>query len=161
MIELPPILLLKNYQSENEMLRDAYRIFIHDFIDFPPSLKGKKVETRSEIMANGYHQTFWHIITEGSHREEDNIKSERLERIPWINPAIEGQPDEEWYLWVENRSRRRRRIHIFSSKIQFLIVIEQDTETKKEVFWTAYPIDENHEVRKLLKRYSENKDNKL
>lgn len=156
MIELPPIISERDFPSEAELLEEARRIFIHDFIDYPPTLNKSIVKTRLDKMPNGYYKTFWHIVTEGNHREEDRIEKDRLVRLPWINPAIEGQPDNEWFLWKEARSNARRpRIHIYFSKMRYLIVIELDARTGQNVFWTAYPISEDHEDRKLIKRYKQ------
>ena len=155
MIELPPIISRRDFPTKDEIIKEAYRIFLHDFIQFPPKFRTQTVQTRKEMMANNYNKTFWHIITEGDHRENDNIIQDRLERITWINPIIEGQPDDAWYLWTENGrcGKNRERIHIYSSQMRYLIVIERDLKTDKNVFWTAYPIKEDHYNKKLIKRY--------
>ncbi len=163
MIELPPIISRRDFPTDEEIIKEAYRIFLRDFIQFPPKFRAQTVQTRKEMMANNYNKTFWHIITEGDHRESDNIIQDRLERIPWINPIIEGQPDNAWYVWTESGNGRcgknRERIHIYSSQMRYLIVIERDLKTDKDVFWTAYPIKENHTDRNLIKRYKKaNKD---
>lgn len=52
-------------------------------------LPGFKTEDR-------YYRTFWHIVTEGDHTENDEVDLNRLEKLQWINPIIDGQPDSDW-----------------------------------------------------------------
>lgn len=152
MIELPPILIRKNFKTQEEFIIFAYQLFIHDFIDYPPKLCRKTVNTLKQTMPNGYNKTFWHIITEGDHRESDPVVLDRLERLPWINPIIEGQPDDEWLMWEKPSERKTARTLIYSTKLRYLVVIEK-RNSNNVVFWTAYPIDTNHQDRKLIKEY--------
>ena len=52
-------------------------------------LPGFKTEDR-------YCRTFWHSVTEGDHTENDEADLNRLEKLQWINPIIDGQPDSDW-----------------------------------------------------------------
>lgn len=150
MIDIPPIIHTEQFKAENELLDYAQKLFIHDFIDYPPKLLSKEIKTRTEKMSNGYYRTFWHIVTEGNHLENDKVATNRLERLPWINPIIEGQPDPEWWLWKTKRGKDDR-ILIYSKKYKYLIVI--DERNKDVVFWTAYPVIYPHVERKLEKEY--------
>ena len=156
MIELPPIINRKRFKTEQDFIDYAYKVFIHDFIDFPPSFGKSTVCCMRRNSTNPkYLDTFWHIVTEGSHTENDRIDQERTERIPWINPIISGQPDNEWLLWNKPAKRGNTRTLIYSTKYKYLVVIEHSPKGTL-TFWTAYPISgegTHHEI-KLLKEYA-------
>lgn len=155
MIELPSILIRKRFTSKDEFISKAEEVFTHDFIEYPPKLNGVYVGCRQDKMPNnGYNRTFWHLISEGDHREEDKVDEDRVERIPWINPIIEGQPDADWMMWEKPAKRNNSRILIYSCKYKYLVVIEK-RKGRDIVFWTAFPIgvDNNHYERKLIKEH--------
>ena len=106
-------------------------------------LPGFKTEDR-------YYRTFWHSVTEGDHTENDEADLNRLEKLQWINPIIDGQPDSDWWLW-ETKRKKDDRILIYSKKYRYLIVI--DKRKDNVVFWTAYLITYDHAERKLEKEY--------
>ena len=80
---------------------------------------------------------------------------ERIERIPWIRPIIDEQPDKDWYVWDKPLKRKNHRVHIYSTKRKYLVVLDLRGEDRV-VFWTAFPIDpdNHHQEKKLLKEYS-------
>lgn len=79
----------------------------------------------------------------------------RIERIPWIRPIIDEQPDKDWYVWDKPLKRKNHRVHIYSTKRKYLVVLDLRGEDRV-VFWTAFPIDpdNHHQEKKLLKEYS-------
>jgi len=161
MIDLPPIISLKDFSSIDSLIREAYRIFVHDFLKYPPKLANCIVMTRDQVMDNGYNASFWHIITEGDHLETSKVIRDRAERIPWINPIIDGQPDSEWLMWYKPGLRKNQRILIYSTKYKYLVVIEK-RQGSDFTFITGYPIgiDNNHQERKLIKEYNAYKNAK-
>lgn len=156
MINLPPIIPYNRFQSDEEFINYAYSVFLQDFIEYPPKLYNAIVKTLPQKMRNGYNKTFWHLITEGDHLENSAIIPDRIERLPWINPIIEGQPDSNWLMWEKPAKRENTRVLIYNTYYRYLVVIEKRPATKV-VFWTAYPIGINnrHQERKLLKEYSQ------
>lgn len=159
MIDIPPILKRNSFKSEKEFIDRAYSVFLHDLVDYPPTFGKTQVYCMERKNINPeYLDTFWHIITEGSHRKNDRIDQNRVERIPWINPIISGQPDDEWLLWNKHAKRENTRTLIYSRKYKYLVVIEH-SKKGSITFWTAYPIDTDggHHERKLLKEYQKYK----
>ena len=150
MIDLPEIIHTNRFTNERDLLTHAQNIFIHDFIEYPPELNHTRVLTRTDKTKNGYYRTFWHIVTEGDHTENDKVDLNRLEKLQWINPIIDGQPDSDWWIW-ETKRKKDDRILIYSKKYRYLIVI--DKRKDNVVFWTAYPITYDHVERKLEKEY--------
>ena len=155
MINLPPIIKSNNFSSYDDMLKSAHNLFCRDFIKYPPTLGKLPVVTLTDTMENGFLRTFWHIITEGDHSENDKIIPDRLERVPWIRPIIDGQPDSEWLMWEKPHGKSRTRTLIYSIKYKYLIVLESRNRNNI-VFWTAYPIGINnkHHERKLINEYN-------
>lgn len=152
MIDLPEIIKVNRFSSEEELLNHAQKIFVHDLIDYPPTIKNKELKTNRDKMNNGYYRSFWHIATEGDHTENDKVIHARIERIPWIRPIIDSQPDKEWLMWTKPwRKKDETRTLIYSEKLRYLIVI--DNRKDIPVFWTAFPIDTRHRHERLLKEY--------
>ena len=156
MIELPPIINRRQFDNDQDFIEKAYETFIHDFVEYPPTFLNKKVACLPYKTTDGkYFNTFWHVITEGDHRESDRFVQERIERIPWIRPIIDEQPDKDWYVWDKPLKRKNHRVHIYSTKRKYLVVLDLRGEDRV-VFWTAFPIDpdNHHQEKKLLKEYS-------
>ena len=107
MIELPPIINRRQFDNDQDFIEKAYETFIHDFVEYPPTFLNKKVACLPNKTTDGkYFNTFWHVITEGDHRESDRFVQERIERIPWIRPIIDEQPDKDWYVWDKPLKRK-------------------------------------------------------
>ena len=96
--------------------------------------------------------TFWHILTEGPVEETRSPDLRRYERISWPKRIIEFcyTSCSNIKVWENNR-KGENRILLWCEDIEYLVVLADRKDYI--LFWTAYPVTEDHRKRKLLKEY--------
>jgi hypothetical protein len=161
---LPELVLNEDSGKEWRVYEEAlYKVFKKDFVNGQPKLEGKGVWHRKDPMTNNKPLTFWHIITKDKDKtsmgeDERCPEFRRCERIGWIRPIIEHigkTPDV--ILWKEAGNKGKKLTNtciLFSSEEETYLVVLRES-TRYFILWTAYPITESHQKRKILKRYEE------
>lgn len=98
----------------------------------------------------GKEYTFYHFTHNGDIENEREPDLRRMERIGYPKPIIDWSEHEDLKVW-RNKRGSKERILLFHEKERYLVVLED-----RGTFilpWTAYIVNENHQVRKLMKEY--------
>ena len=148
---LPPLEELKAYGGDfSRYLEAIYQIFCADFVESKTVFEGKRLGLKRHPVIQGKEATFWHMISEGAVEADRLPDFRRFERIRWPKPFIENAADPALKVWRESR-KGSTRVHIWFSEAQCLVVLDE-----RETYilpWTAYPVDQIHEQRKLERRW--------
>lgn len=157
MLVLPEVISLNVYGGDwNKYLQAIYNQFCRDFIHSKPRLPKREVRLKKHPLEKGKEATFWHFVSTGETESEREICIRRCERISWIRPLIENYNASNVYWWVELRSGEsgnKRRICITLQDFSYLVILDDRGEFILP--WTAYPIEREHQRRKLDKRWKE------
>lgn len=160
---LPKLVLSSDFEKSWPKYEEGlFAVFKKEFISSRPNFEGKPVGFLSDPKTNNKPKTFWHIITEDldtfHKKEEDRIPVySRCERISWIRPIIENcDIRQKIYTWKESGKKGKKLtdtcVLADFDEETYLIVLK---ETKRYfLLWTAYPIEETHQKKKLLNRYN-------
>ena len=148
---LPPLEELKAYGGDfSRYLEAIYQIFCAGFVESKAVFEGKRLGLKRHPVIQGKEATFWHMISEGAVEADRLPDFRRFERIRWPKPFIENAADPALKVWRESR-KGSTRVHIWFSEAQYLVVLDE-----RETYilpWTAYPVDQIHEQRKLERRW--------
>ena len=148
---LPPLVLLENHDGNWEKyLEVIYAFYKQDFVEEKPVYLGRELAVKRHPMVDGKEATFWHIISEGKKESERLPNMRRCERIRWSRPIIEHVDEPKIKIW-ENQRRGETRILIWFEEKEYLIVLAE--RKSYLLFWTAYPVTNQHTKRKLQKEY--------
>jgi len=85
----------------------------------------------------------------------------RCERIRWPKPIIEHSDKVGIKIWENIRHKKKGIQHsicIWFKDAEYLVILRK--RSSYILFWTAYPVAENHRKRKLEKEYQEYKKGK-
>ncbi|MCB9134752.1 MAG: hypothetical protein H6636_04945 [Anaerolineales bacterium] len=148
---LPPLVLLEKHQGNWEKYLNAvYQFFVRDFVDHKPVFRETSLSLKRHPMHDGKEATFWHIISEGEAENERTPDIRRCERIRWPKPIIEYSSEPCIKIW-ENERKGEKRILLWFESQDYLVVL---ADRKSYIlFWTAYPVTQNHTKRKLQQEY--------
>lgn len=139
----------------------VYRAFKRDFIESCPTFLGKKVVIRKHPKVNDKEQTYYHITSKNyDANKERDPDIFRCERIKWVRAFIENYDCNKatcydcegikcWTVPYKNAASRSK---IFFEEMMYLVILENRPDYCLLV--TAYPVDSNHTVRKLLKEFN-------
>jgi len=147
----PQLLLLNDYSGNfDAFMKAVYTVFYQSFINKQAVYRGVKIIARKFPEVDGMHRTFYHITHEGDIESERIPDIARMERIRYPRFIIDNEIHPEILIW-ENQRGNDQRILLFNEAESYLVVLT----LRKEVllFWTAYPVDQDHTIRKLLKEY--------
>lgn len=149
----PELVFLNSYNGDFKLYFEAvYDIFKKSFITSQPRYEGLNVYTQKHPMVDGIHRTFYHITHEGE-IEHDRIPDfRRMERIRYPKFCIENLPHDELLVW-EKTVGPDNRVHILNPIERYLVVLTE--RDGYYLFWTAYYIEYNHNLRKKLQEYQE------
>lgn len=90
------------------------------------------------------------MISEGNDEAERLPDFRRCERIRWPRPIIENVADAELKVWREPNGSGHR-VLIWFAEAEYLVVLD---ERKDYILpWTAYPVEREHQQRKLDRRW--------
>jgi len=153
MIKLPPLIYFKDYNGNwDKYLEVLYSFFQDDFINNRPVFNGNILKLKKYPLLNGKEATFWHIISEGEYEEEKIPDLRRCEHIRWPRPVVDNYPHEEIKYW-ENKRGAKNRICLCYGNWEYLVIL--DRRVDYILFWTAYPLDHAHSVKKAKKEFEE------
>ena len=155
---LPNILPYDSYNGDfKSFYEDVYKIFRNDFVNNRPVYKGRILGLKKHPQIDGKEYTFYHFTHKGDIESERIPDLRRMERIPYPSPMINQSNDDDLKVW-KNKRGRNKRILIFHEQERYLVVLE---ERKAYILpWTAYLVENESNVKKLLKEYGDYKNAK-
>lgn len=148
---LPALEELTDHRGDfSRYLEAIYQIFCVDFVESKPMFEGKRLGLKRHPIIQGKEATFWHMISEGNDEAERLPNLRRCERIRWPRPIIENAADTALKVWREPNGSGHR-VLIWFAEAEYLVVLD---ERKDYILpWTAYPVEREHQQRKLEKRW--------
>jgi hypothetical protein len=152
---LPELILLEEYAGNfNVYLEVVYQLFKKDFIDSKPIFRGIRLGLKKFPLSLGKEATFWHLTSEGDDEATRVPDLRRLERIKWPAPLINNSEHRYLKVW-ENKRGIKSNILIFHEEERYLVILRKGNGYLLP--WTAYLIQDNTRVKKLLKEYEQYK----
>ena len=163
---LPDIEPCEDFAKYDEYIEQIYSIFKNDFIVSSVVFNGAIVEIDRTIGSTGKEKGFEHVVTNDFEKNQKRYPDfQRSERIRWIKAFIENYNcRQDWNcnddmcdgikVW-EKRQGKHIRIKFLFEEESFIVIIER---TKNWYFLvTAYYIDYEHTMDKLIEEYRESK----
>lgn len=148
---LPTIVELSQFSGNwDRYLNHIYTIFEKDFLKTRPVFNGTLLNVKRHPKTNGKEATFWHLISTGEIEVDRTPDLRRCERIGWPKPIIENFNHQSLKVW-KNERRGETRILLWFEEAEYLVVLAKRKDYI--LFWTAYPVIQNHSKRKLQKEY--------
>jgi hypothetical protein len=152
---LPNLILFKDYNGNFILYNDAvYAVFVNDFIKNRPVFKGKRLGLKKHPIIDGKEYTYYHLTHSGNVEAERIPDIRRMERIGFPKPMIDFSDDPDLKVW-RNRRGTNERILILHEAEKYLVVL--DNRKDYILPWTAYLIENNSRLKRLLAEYREYK----
>lgn len=147
----PGLMYLEDFEGDfSKYFKAVYAVFENNFIKSQPDFQNIKVSAQKFPLVDGIHRTFYHITHEGEDEQDRKPDFRRMERIRFPKFCIENCPHQELLVW-KNKRGKDTRILILNETETYLTVL---TERKGYyLFWTAYFIEQAHQIKKLKKEY--------
>lgn len=150
-LQFPDLVLLRFYEdNEVNYLKAVWNIFEEDFIINTPQFGSNGVHAKSFPEEKGLHGTFHHITSEGIIEAERTRDIPRMERIRFPKYMIESHPHQNILVWQNIRGRQKCTL-IYNDNERYLVVLHE--RSTYFLLCTAYPVNEKHSRKKLLKEY--------
>ncbi|RJY11956.1 hypothetical protein D5R81_12725 [Parashewanella spongiae] len=151
---LPELILMEDFYGNWDVFFNAvYAAFCHDFVSNKPVFQGQRLGLKRHPEYDGKSATFWHMISKGKVEEERTTDIRRCERIRWPKPIIEHDDHPGIKIWTEKNGSDER-IHILLEDENYLVVLNK--RNGYILPWTAFYIEYDNQIRKLLKRWKRN-----
>ncbi|MDR1653960.1 MAG: hypothetical protein LBS01_10030 [Prevotellaceae bacterium] len=152
-LKLPDLILLEDYNGNFALYYDAvYAVFVNDFVRNRPEFRGKRLGLKKYPFIDGKEYTYYHFTHSGNIEVERIPDIRRMERIGYPKPIIAFSDSQQIKVW-RNKRGTSERILLFHEEERYLVVLE---ERKDYILpWTAYPIEQNSRLRKLLAEYQD------
>lgn len=151
---IPNIIEFSDYGGDYTAYENAvYCIFQHSIDKKKLYFNGKPVVHKKHPVVKGKSGTFWHIVSSGDIESERLPDIRRYERIMWPSFILEYCVDEceDVRIW-ENERKGKKRVVIWCYEVEYVVIL--DKREDYYIFWTSYPITQNHTRRKLFKEYN-------
>jgi len=148
---LPDLILLEDYNGNFTFYNNAvYAVFVNDFIKKRPEFRGKKLGLKKHPIIDGKEYTYYHFTHSGNIETERMPDIRRMERIGYPKPIIDFSDSEKIKVW-RNKRGTSERILLLHEEEKYLVILEN----RKDYIlpWTAYMIEDNSRLRKLLTEY--------
>lgn len=156
---LPPLVLLTEYGNDWKKYLDAiYGFYKKDFLDTRPRYKCVPVGIKRYPIKDGKESGFWHLIQEGRIEDDRVPNFRRCERICWPRPIIEHSHESSILVWPNVRYTamgRQENLCLWLEEYEYLVILRK--RKNGYLFWTAYPVTEDHQKRKNRKEYERSK----
>ncbi len=153
---LPDLITLEEYKGDFHAYYEAvYEIFKHDFVDSKPVYRGKKLNLKKHPIVDGKEYTFYHFTHDGNDEKNRVPNLRRMERIGFPRPMIDNSTNPSLKVW-RNKRKNKNRILIFHEEERYLVVL--DDRVNYILPWTAYYIEYDNRLKKLLREYEEYKN---
>lgn len=132
-------------------LEAVYKEFCKGFRGAAFEFRGKRVGLKRYPVIDGKEATFWHFISQGNVEEDRVPDIRRCERIGWARAILDNVEDEGLLVWTEE-VKGDQRILIWCEDASYLVVLADRGEYVLP--WTAYPVEHEHQKRKLRNRHA-------
>ena len=143
----PELVLLESCGGDWERYCDrVYGEFHRDFVASRPTFHGRWVGVSRNRVVKRKEVAFWHCISAGEVEADRLPDLRRCERIRWPRKMLEAVGTGRVKWWRRRRGAKRR-AYVALADFSYLVVLEE--MSSHCVLVTAYPIDEEHERRKL------------
>ena len=157
--QLPPLVVCENWAEFEKYDEILYQILKHDFIESKPQFESKNVVIRRHPKVNEREQTFFHITSKDYKENEERCPDpRRCERIAWVRKFIENnfciddcEVCEGIKIWEESYAANER-VFLLLENERYVVILE-----RRETYFllvTAYYLDYNHSLRKMVKKYN-------
>lgn len=110
---------------------DVYEAFLETFVRPNIEFRGYRVTAPYRPETRGKHFSFWHIISEAQHPQNQNEDERipdirRCERIRWIAWAIEqADAGADGFSWWENVRGRNTHVVIWAELWDFAVILAE------------------------------------
>jgi len=150
---LPDLIFMEDYGGNFELYDDAvYTVFVNDFIKTRPEFRGKKLGLKKHPLIDGKEYTYYHFTHSGNIEKERIPDFRRMERIGYPKPIIDFSDNKKIKVW-RNKRGTSERILLLHEEEKYLVILD---DRKDYILpWTAYTIENNSRLRKLLAEYQE------
>lgn len=164
--ELPELEFCEDLNSWHEYQENIYKIFCDDFINGYPLFRGKQVKIRYAPIEHGKEEGFFHVTCQDYSKTKDRAPDfRRCERIRWVRWFIENYNCElkkcvkcsGVKIWDEPY-KNTYRTHILLEEERYMVVLEN--RAGYTLLITAFYFDQDHALRKKLKKYNQYKQSK-
>jgi hypothetical protein len=150
---LPDLVRLNDHGGNWPAYIEAvYAFFKQAFVYTSPRWPGRRWSLKRMPMHQGKEATFWHIVQEGPIEDSRTPDLRRCERIRWPRPIIDAAHSGRLRMW-KNKRQNETRILLAVDDFSYLVVLA-DRRTHV-MLWTAYPVEREHQRRKLTKECEE------
>lgn len=148
---LPPLVQMADYGNDwDEYLAALYQRFSIDFLGARPLFDGRPTQLKRHPVSEGKEATFWHFISDGSVEADRLPNLRRCERIAWPRAIMDNCADPCVKMWREARGSSIN-FHLWCEEAMYLVVVAD--RGSFVLPWTAYPIEYEHQARKLNARW--------
>lgn len=125
---LPARLDRAHFSDETALETAAWTVFQRDFATGPQFRTERvNINRKPHPARTDRGHSYWHAVTEGEPEDARNsAEPERLERIPWVRPIIEGESCEQSAIKVwSNQRGGSTHVCIWFDRINYLVVLKQ------------------------------------
>lgn len=163
---LPKLEYYEDYDNDYPQYQNnLYEIFSKDFIKSRPVFEEKQVNIRRHPIEYGKEEAFFHVTCQDYLKSGERVPDfRRCERIRWVRAFIENykcnpklcEECEGIKVWSEPH-KNTTRVHMLLEEERYMVVVER--RESYCLLITAFYFEEDHSLRKKLKRYAEYKSN--
>ena len=151
-LNLPSLVELSDFGGVwSDYIDTLDSIFNTTLLDPNITFEGLPLSLRRHPESFGYHYTFWHLTTGGDPSAPNRLYDlNRCSRLSWVRFFIDNYEDADFKVWENRRNGNVCKL-ILHERERFIVVL-----TKRTGYWmlsTAYYIEHNNRLRKLLSEY--------
>jgi len=152
-LELPEQIYLEEFSGNFDAYNEAvYEIFREDFVTTKPTFEGVRLGLKKHPFVDDKEYTYYHFTHSGDIETERIPDMRRMERIPFPRPMIDNSNSKSLKVW-RNKRGTKERILILHEEERYLVILEDRGEYILP--WTAYYIEYNNKIRRLIREYEE------
>lgn len=142
---------------------ELYRIFRETVVEGSPEFGGLPVRIRRHPMEYGREEAFWHVTCQDYAKDGQRLPDiRRCERVRWVRAFIDNcecaRPEclecAGMMMWSAAFGSKRR-VKILLEEERYVVILEPRGEYVLLI--TAYYVDHDHSLRKLVKEYEREK----
>lgn len=131
----------------------VHQVFRDDFVRCKPVYRNRRVGFKRLPKVDGKECTFYHLTHEGADEENRTPDLRRCERIRWTKPVIEKCDAWGLKVWAQERQGNTRIcIWLEPEEGPHYVIVLAD-RGKYILLWTAFTMDQDHQIRKKQKEY--------
>ena len=150
-LELPEMIYLEDFGGDFDAYNEAvYEVFKEDFVTTRPTFEGTVLRLKKHPYVDGKEYTYYHFTHSGDIENDRTPDMRRMERMPFPRPMIDNSGDPSLKVW-RNKRGTKDRILILDEEERYLVIL--DDRGEYILPWTAYYIEYNNKIRRLLKEY--------